>query len=70
MLAQLLKDRREALVGRWLDKVRKLLRSERALDDDEARDSLHFFIDELIATLERGGRLPEAGLAIAEAHGA
>jgi signal transduction histidine kinase len=70
ILARLLKDRRDALVARWLDKVRATLRSERPLDDDEVRDSLHFFIDELILAVERGDRLPEAGRGIAEAHGA
>lgn len=70
VLAQLLKDRREALMHRWVGKVRALLRSERPLDDDEVRDSLNFFIDELIVAIERGDRLAETGRGIAEAHGA
>ena len=69
-LADLLRTRRDALVQRWLGKVRAQLRSEQALDDDEVRDSLHFFLDEVIAGLERDGKLPETGAAVAAAHGA
>src|SRR5436305_2091569 len=70
MLAQLLRERRAARGERWLHKRRESLRSERPLDDAEARDSLHFFIDEVIVGLERGTSLPEAGRGIAGAHGA
>lgn len=70
MLAKLLRDHREALVACWLAKVRLSLRSEQPLDDDEVRDSLQFFIDELIGALETGQPLGEIGLAVASAHGA
>jgi signal transduction histidine kinase len=69
-LAEILRTRRESLIRRWLAKCREQLRSERALDEEEVRDSLHFFLDEVIAGLERDGRLPETGAAIAAAHGA
>src|ERR1700730_14044058 len=69
-LAELLKKRREALVHRWLGKVRATLTTEQKLDERELLDSLHHFLDEVIVTLEKGGALPEHGVSIAQAHGA
>lgn len=69
-LAQLLRERRDPVVARWMHRVRKTLRTERALDDEEVLDSIQFFIDALIASLEKGAGLQEAGKSTAQLHGA
>lgn len=69
-LAQLLKTRRDALVRRWLGKVRASLTTEQKLDEQEILDSFHHFLDEVVVALEKGGALPDLGVSIAQAHGA
>jgi signal transduction histidine kinase len=69
-LARLLRDHRESVSRRWLERVRAQLPSEHALDEDEIRDSLALFLDELIAALEAQEPLRDSGEAIAQSHGA
>lgn len=69
-LAELLQKRRDPIIRRWLDKVRASLPSEQKLDEQEILDSLHHFLDEVIAALEGRSALPAAGQAIAQSHGA
>lgn len=69
-IARFIEENRSELIERWLVKCRQILRSEKPLDDDELRDSLPLFIDEVIAGLQRGGQLSAAGGDIAQTHGA
>lgn len=70
VIGRFIEDHREELTERWIAKSRELLRTEQPLDDEELRDSIQFFIDEVITGLNRGGHLPDAGREVAQAHGA
>jgi len=69
-LAKVLNERREAIARRWIERIRGHLSSGRALDEEEVLDSLHAFLDEVVAALEAGTPLQETGTAVAQAHGA
>jgi signal transduction histidine kinase len=69
-LTQLLRDHRESIARRWIERVRSHLPSGRALDEDEVIDSLFLFFDEMIAAIEADGFLGSTGSAVAQAHGA
>jgi signal transduction histidine kinase len=69
-LAKVLNERREAIARRWIERVRGHLSSGRALDEEEVLDSLHAFLDEVVAALEAGTPLQETGTSVAQAHGA
>ena len=70
LLAKVLNERSDAIARRWIERVRGHLSAGRALDEEEVLDSLHAFLDEVIAALEAGIPLPETGTAVAQAHGA
>ena len=69
-LAQTLRNRRESVARRWIERVHDRLPSGRPLDEQEVLDSLHAFLDEVIEALDAKTPLPETGEAIAQAHGA
>lgn len=66
----MLRERRNPLARRWIDRVRAQLPSEHALDEDEVLDSLHLFLDELVTALEDETPLRGVGSSVAQAHGA
>jgi signal transduction histidine kinase len=66
----MLRTRRDAVARRWIERVHAQLPSEHALSEEEILDSLHFFLDEVIAALEGEVPLRPAGSSVAQAHGA
>ena len=66
----MLRERRETLARRWIDRVRAQLPSEHALDEAEVLDSLHLFLDEVVTALEEETPLRIVGSSVAQAHGA
>jgi signal transduction histidine kinase len=69
-LANILRERRDSLARRWIERVRAQLPSEHALDDEEVLDSLHLFLDEVISALAAERPLRTLGSSVAQAHGA
>jgi len=69
-LSQTLRDRRQSIARRWIERVRSHLPTGRPLDEDEVVDSLYAFLDEVIVALEARQPLPPTGAAVAQAHGA
>jgi signal transduction histidine kinase len=66
----MLAERRHSIVRRWIERVRSHLPTGRPLDEEEVEDSLHPFLDEVIAALEAKQPLPQTGSVVAQAHGA
>jgi signal transduction histidine kinase len=66
----MMRERRDSLARRWIDRVRAQLPSEHALDDGEILDSLQLFFDEVITALEEEAPLRTVGSSVAQAHGA
>jgi signal transduction histidine kinase len=69
-LSAFIGTRRDAILRRWIDRVRAELPSEEALDEAEILDGLKPFLEELIRAMDEDTTLPGAGRAVAAAHGA
>src|SRR5882762_951260 len=67
-LAKVLNERREAIARRWIERVRGHLSSGRALDEEEVLDSLHAFLDEVVAALEAGTPLDRKSTRLHSSH--
>jgi len=71
-VSKFLERHRDVIVERWKDKIRATLPTESALTDQELIDSLHIFLDQIIAGLRTmgGALIDEQYSPLARAHGA
>lgn len=70
-VSKFLERHRDVLIGRWQEKIRATLPADLTLTDQELIDSLHIFLDQIIAGLRSmgGALVDEKYSPLARAHG-